>query len=180
MSVFTKEVNEYLLGYQQGDKSQLGLLFNKTAMHLRGVARIYLVNKSYDEDVVSDTFVKVSEYIHSFDNNQNGYNWLCKIVQNTALTYNGGQAKSAKVELKYVRDNVKLLVEDDFDAFDFLMMISELDEPDHTIAIKRFCFGCTYDEIGKEYNVSRVAIFSRVRKICKIICKKISPKGKQK
>lgn len=180
MSEFTNDVNKYLLAVKQGDLSQFDPLFRLTVLHLRSVARYYLKNKSYDEDVTIDAFVKVYKYIGSFDSNQNGYNWMCKIVENVALSYNFSQARAAEAERKFATEHYELGVENDFNAVDFFMIISEFDEPDHTIALMRFYLGFKLEEIGRKFKVSRVAIFNRVQKICKIFSKKYKEISKQK
>lgn len=171
---YTKEVNDCLLKIKQGDKSQFEPLFQMTALHLRGVAKFYLKNRSLADDVVSETFIKIYKYIDSF-NGEKGYTWMCKIIQNTAVTYNVEEGKIASTESGFTRTNARGR-DDDFNEMDFFEQIAVLSEKDREIAIERFYFGKTFAEIGKRYNVSRVAIFNRVQKICKNIKKNIKNK----
>lgn len=82
MSKFAKEVNRYLIKIKCGDRSQEALkkLYDVTSNHLQIVAKVYLRNKSYADDVVIETFQKAFLYIDSFDETQDGYNWLCNFL----------------------------------------------------------------------------------------------------
>ena len=111
MSKYRKEVNKYLQGFQNGDRSQLGKVFDVTANHLCAVAYKYLTNKSYCDDVVSDAFCKVLQYISSFNMEQDGYNWLCKIVEKIAYTYN--EKEKEKRENALPIDAIENLGKDD-------------------------------------------------------------------
>lgn len=165
---YTKAVNEYLFRIKQGEKSLYEPLFQLTALHLRKVAKLYLQNKDLAEDVVADAFVKIFKYIDSFDCEQNGYNWMCKIAQNIAITYNVSESKTARLEQKFAKENAEL-IRDNFNEIEFYEQISMLDEMDKEIMIARFYFGQSLSDIGKRYHLSKVAIFHRIKKICKII-----------
>lgn len=176
MFSYAKEVSEYLQKIQQGDKSQYEPLYKKTAMHLYGIAQAYLKIKSLAEDVVSEAFLKIQLYINSYDCTKDGYNWMYQIVKNIAFTYNADEKKIAKSERDYATER-QLTVEDNcFNEVEFFMLIEPLGDMDREIAIARFSCGYTLEEIGKRYNVSRVAIFQRVQKICKIIEKNYKKK----
>lgn len=167
---YTKEVNEYLRNIKAGDRSQGGPLFQITAMHLIGVARRYLKNKSLDEDVVSETFERIFKYIGSYDCSKDGYNWICRIVQHTAYTFNVKEIRITKSENQYVCE--RLLIPDDcFNEVEFFMQLDALNDLNKQIAIARFLFGMTYEDIGKLFKISKTAVFFHVRDICKIIGK---------
>ena len=167
---YTKEVNEYLRDIKAGDKSQGGPLFQITAGHLLGVARIYLDNKRLDEDVVSETFVRIFNYINSYDCSKDGYNWMCRIVQHTAYTINAKERKISKCENEYVSKQL-LIPDDSFNEVEFFMQLEVLSDINKQIAIARFLFGMTYEEIGQMMKMSKTAAFLHVRDICKIIGK---------
>lgn len=163
-----KEVTEYLRQIQQGDKSLIEPLFQRTANHLLGIARMYLTNKSLDEDVVSTTFMRLLKYIYSYDPEQDGYNWLCKITQNMAYTFNDKESSVKRLELEFAKRMESKWSQDVFDEVDFFILLDRLQEPDKSIAYKRFYENKTMEQIGRELNVSKVAIYQRIKKICKI------------
>lgn len=168
---YAKEVNEYLQKIQQGDNSQYESLYNITAMHMYNIAQAYLKNRSLVDDVVSESYLKIMLYINSYDCSQDGYNWMYQITKNVAFTHNTDEKKLADSERRYAIEH-QLTVEDNcFNEVEFFMLIEPLDDMDREIAIARFLFGYTLEDIGKRYNITKVAIHQRIAKICKIIKK---------
>lgn len=168
---YTKEVKRYLLNIKQGDTSQIEPLYNVTAMHLINVAKYYLANKNLAKDVVADVFMKVLNYINTYDSTQDGYNWLCKITQNLAYDYNKKEAKVACSEQQFAKTVEDADYNHEFDELDFRLLLGDLDKTDQDIAYKRFVECRTLQDIGCELNLSKTAIHFRVRKICKTIGK---------
>lgn len=84
MSFLRKEVNQILINIQNGDKESKNVLFNKTYNHLKIVVYPYLRNKNNVEDVISEAFLRIYNYVYSFNPKRDGYNWMCKIVENVA------------------------------------------------------------------------------------------------
>ena len=86
MSKYRKQVNKCLEKMRFGDESGLKELFSCTLQNMLGVAKWYLYDKSFAEDVVAETYEKAARSISSFDCKQDGYNWLYTIAKNTAFT----------------------------------------------------------------------------------------------
>ena len=142
-------------------------LYKMTANHLRNVAVFYLDDKSLADDVVSESFVRVIVYIDSANEDRDGYNWLCKIVQNVALSKNAAEKRAAFLEEEY-RKNLELrYLRDEFADAEFNSILSVLDEPDRSIAYRWFFLGETQEEIGRDHGVSKVAVCKRLKRICK-------------
>lgn len=176
-----KEVNSCLLEIQKGNKNPFVKdLYDLTAMHLTYVARMYLTNKNLADDVVSVMFIKMMSYIDSFDTTQDGYNWLCKIAQNTARTFNQKEKKVTLAENAFALTLDKEYVERGFDKVEFILLIEKLDgkldDIDKEIACLRFLEGETMENIGKQLSLSKVAVYQRVRKICKYAEKNLKNK----
>lgn len=164
-----KEVNNCLQKIKQGCVSQIEPLFDMTSMHLLNVAKFYLANKDLANDVVSEAFLKVLSYIDTYDTAQDGYNWLCKITQNLAYDYNKKEAKVACSEQQFAQKVEVVDCNHDFDELDFRLLLDGLDNTDKYIAYKRFVECRTLQDIGLDLNLSKPAIYLRVKKICKII-----------
>lgn len=171
-----KEVNDYLLKIKQGDKSQYEPLVAITALHLRGVAQYYLINKSLANDVVSEVFIKLLYYVDSYDCEQDGYNWMCRITQNLAYDHNQKEAKIAESEQRFARDSQTLACNHDFDEVEFSLLTAGLDETDRFIAYKKFVENRTLQDIGDELKISKAAVCNRIKKIGKIIYKNYKKK----
>lgn len=165
MSKYAKEINRLLKAIKQGDISKFDQLFECTANHLIGVARYYLSNKSYGEDVVTDVYERVFKYIQSYDDNQDGYNWLCKITENIAHDYN--ELYSKEVALSEIDSNQRVGRDLRFeDAYmDLSRAFDTLDSDSRELLYKHFFFEQSYGELAKEYNVTKNAIKKRVDKI---------------
>lgn len=168
MLEFTKEVNDCLLKLQQGDDAQLGLLFNLTANHLRGIAIRYLFDKNSAGDVVSEVFLKIDKYIASYRKGENGYNWMCKITQNTAQTYNKKQLIRTLSEQKFVYGCDSDYYDKNIDNIDFISQFKDLSPMDKEIVYRWLFLDEQQQIIGDKLNLSKVAVNKRIKNICKI------------
>lgn len=88
MSKFRKEINSILFCLQKGDKSKQQALFDVTYNNLKVIALKYVSDKNDYEDVLLEAYLRAFQYISTFNINYDGYNWLCKIVQNVAYDFN--------------------------------------------------------------------------------------------
>lgn len=179
MSQYTYEVNAYLLQIQQGDRSKLDDLFISTAGHLLKIARRYLNNKSLDEDAVSEAFIKINLYVDSFDCSKDGYNWMCKIVENEARTINKDEKVIAEAEITCAKLQELIAPYDILDDISFGEKLSCLDETERYVVYRRFVENESYEVIGRALNVTRAAICKRLKNIYKKL-EKYLKNGKQK
>lgn len=179
MSRYGKEVNKCLKKVQKGDKTQMGQLFELTANHLRGVAFMYLSDKSYCDDVVSDAYCKVMQYIDSFDPKQDGYNWLCKITERTAYEYNDivNEDRNHTVNLD---EAFGVGVEDKVaDAkIEIFTAMEKLPAADRQILYDYFYLRMTYDEIAAKNGMAKSAVYKKAKKSFEIL-KKYLKNGEQ-
>lgn len=171
MGDFAKDVNECLRVMQQGDRAAFDMLYVMTYNHMRYIVNRYLSNKSFLEDVISDTYAKVMNYAYAVDVSRDGYNWMCKIAQNMAISCNERERRIAKAERMYVADRKLLQTEEVFNEAEFFICMSKLSEFDSKLITMRFYLGMTFEEIGDRLGVSKVAVFQRIRKICQFIGK---------
>lgn len=113
-SVMTQEdrqrINALIVHISQGDVYALDALSRLVSGRMFSVALSFVKNRSLAEDVVQDSFVNVMQNAAQFSPNTNGYAWICKIVQNTALN-------ALRKEKRFKAENI-----DDFfdlsDSFD--------------------------------------------------------------
>lgn len=163
MSKYGREVNKYLIQVQKGDKTQLGAVFELTANHLRAIAIKYLTNKSYCDDVVSDAFCKVLQYISSFDPNQDGYNWLCRIVEKVAYTYNEKEKaiNTRQVPLEKVW-NFGIEEKGKESKLDLLVAMRKLSPENREMIYDYFYLDFSYSELAAKYHLAKSAVYKRV------------------
>lgn len=173
MAFSRKEINGILIGIQRGDERCKERLFEMTYNHLKGVARLYLYDKTEDGDVVVEAFLKAFAYIHTFDKEKDGYNWLCKIVQNVAYDFNAKRKNYVSIE-PYKQALQSQSFEDEIHKKDEVeRVLSQLEETDRNIVYMVFFEGKTYQEIGETIGLKKSAIGKRLDKALKQILKEI-------
>lgn len=165
MSVYAKEVNEYLSAIKHGDNSKFKPLYEMIASRILGVARYYLIDRSYCDDVVSEVFQKIYLYINSYDESRDGYSWICRITRNIAFNFNNKVSqKPGNPEPDSVHQELAL-VEDAERRVDILRVIDKLDPESREIVYLRFYLHSTYQEIGDKLHISKVAVKKKIDKI---------------
>ena len=119
MSFYKREVNLILLAIKKGNVERRADLIEITHKPLRRIAKRYLINKSNILDVIQSSYLRVFQYIKSFDKDKDGYNWLCKIVQHVAYDFNKKEHEDAifdencylkeskEYEIIFLRDEIK-------------------------------------------------------------------------
>ncbi len=167
MSHFSKDVNRCLTKIKKGDSSEFKELFDLTYNHLTVVAKLYLINKSYCDDVVMEAYERVLKYIDSFDSDKDGYNWLCKIAQTVAYGFN----KKETYNSAYLQDVNEIKAQDITFALDEKSDLSKaiacLDDESRTIIIGYYYLGETYDMIGAKLNITKSAVSKKMKLILK-------------
>ena len=113
MDALVKKVNRLIRLIAVGDKAALGRLFELTSGYLKNMAFGYVRDKSLADDVVSEVYLKVVRYSENFDPEQNGLNWLFKIVRNTAFNLNSYEKRRRAENIDDHAD-----IADVFDAVD--------------------------------------------------------------
>ncbi len=168
MSQYVKQVNQCLLRMQNGDREGLTDLFNLAANHLKSVVRVYLTNKSFCEDVVSETFVRAMKYIYTFDPKKDGYNWLCAIVKSQAYNCNVSESKYVGIDEFTGVCNVKSNMIELIDSkIDMSAISANFDKTDKLIFYKRYYENATFEEIGEFVGLTKGAVFKRLKKLNK-------------
>lgn len=71
-----------------GDRESFKKLHGMTYNHLAVVATNYTYHREDVQDVLNEAYFRVFRYIDSYDGRRDGYNWMCRIVQNVAYAYN--------------------------------------------------------------------------------------------
>ena len=171
MSALGKQVNTVLLSLKNGDMSAFGELFSLTYNHLIVVAHKYAFNKSDVEDILSNAYERALKYVNTFSSDKDGYNWLCKIVQNEAIKFNQNGAKTT--ELKEVaedeknEDNALLRIEVE-------LCLTKYSERDRKMLYLRFWENLSYREIATILGLKKSYIHKRITQILDSVYKKMN------
>ena len=172
-SNYSQQINKFLVALQRHySKDNFDNLYNYSFGHMILIAKIYLSDKNFAEDVVTEAFLRILHSLHKFDPSQNGYNWMCKIAQNVALTYNRKNSRRIEAEKGFVSGK-DISCEIDLSQMQFFDSIKGLDETDKLIAYKRFCLDQSVQNIADSLNVSKAAISQRIKKFFKKLDEKL-------
>lgn len=174
MSKFRVEVNAILKKIKCGDNLKKQDLFDITYNHLKVIALRYAIDKNDYEDILLETYVRAFKYINNFDSKKDGYNWLCKIVQNVAYDYN--HKIETTVPLEYKRGNNNFFKEQDFEERDELILeIIKLPLYDQKLLYMKFWEDLSYSEIAEILKSKK----STIHRQTSIIIKKLMNKLKK-
>lgn len=179
MSRLRDEVNRLLQEIKRNKTNAYERLFMTTYIHLKLVALNYLSNSSDVDDVINEAFFRVFKYVHSADLEKDGYNWLCKIVQNTAYDFN----KRNHVEIPVNKiENHQLFYEIDDSILarnDILSIIKTFEATDQKLLYLKFWEDRSYEEIAKHTGMKKSTVYKRIHAKLKEIKKKLAGKGEQ-
>lgn len=170
MSYIDEDINQYLIAFKEGDRSQFDSFYEKYHDRFLSYAVYYLVNKDNREDVISETYIKICKRIYAFDPAKgDGYDWIIKIIQNTAKTFNQKDLKYKTVEINniYLADEHDSYSEADIELF-LEKTFKKKDYKNYVIAML-IIKGRKQKEIAKMLGISESAVSQRMNKIRAII-----------
>lgn len=171
MSVFKNDVNRILLRIQQGDERGKELLFERTYNHLKGIAYRYLRDKNDVEDTLSNAYLKAFSSIRTFDKTKDGYNWLCKIVQNEAYDFNKKGLDYLPIEENFYAEATG--IDEALATSDELWRwLKNYGELDRRLVYLKFWEEYSYAEIANMLGMKKSNVHKRVSKIVAEILKK--------
>lgn len=155
-----QKINKYLLNLKKDNGKSLAKLFEYTYSNLYKVAYTYLNNKSDAEDVLSQAYENVVNYINTFDKNMNGYNWMFTIVKNCAIEFNKNEARRLDVTCDLDEN-----IQDNNDVLERLLLkdsLSTLSDFELDLVRRRYWEGWTVKEISQDLNIPITTIYNRL------------------
>lgn len=172
MSFLGKDVTKILIKIQKGDEWSKNILFEKTYNHLKRVAYLYVCNKNDIEDILMETYLKVNRYIQSFNSNEDGYNWMCKILQNVAYDWN--KTYQREILIGDWNDSGKTVDFEEVIAVNDEMArwLRDYSERDRRMMYMRFWENHTIIEIAKTLGMGKSNVHKRIKKITEEILQK--------
>lgn len=182
MSVLRKDVNKVLIKIKKGDEESKNVLFEKTYNHLKNIAYPYVRNKADIEDVLIESYLRIYQYVATFDPNKDGYNWMCKIVQNVARDWDKNFFQG--VSLEDARQNLPIIEMEEMIATkdEVQRLLESYSERDRKMMYFRFWENRTIEEIAKALGMGKSNVHKQISKILKEILQKekIGWKNKEK
>ncbi len=164
MSKYHHQVNTLLLQIKNGDQSKLTDLHNLTYNHLKYVALHYIFNKNNFEDVLNEAYYRTLKYIKSFSIFKDGYNWLCRIIQNVAMDMNRENSQYVLCEDVLIDDfNFEEEIDRRLKKDALYRYVKTLPQIDRKIIYYKYYLDWTYDRISKKINRSKSFVYSRIK-----------------
>ncbi|MBR2321497.1 MAG: RNA polymerase sigma factor [Clostridia bacterium] len=149
MSFLRGDVNRILKKLKSGNNAILQELYQVTANHLKVIAYQYIVNKNDWEDVLMETYIRVQKYIQTFNDEKDGYNWLCRIVENIARDMNRKTSREIPSEERYLTFYVDDSMLESFKDDELLRALSVRTSLEQELIYFKFYRGLTYKEIAE-------------------------------
>lgn len=172
MSILRKDVNKVLIKIKKGDEESKNVLFEMTYNHLKSIAYPYVRNKADVEDVLIEAYLRIFQYVATFDSNKDGYNWMCKIVQNVARDWDKNFFKG--VSLEDAEQNGPVIEMEETIAMqdEVQRLLQPYSERDRKMVYLRFWENRTIEEIAKSLGMGKSNVHKRISKILKEILQK--------
>lgn len=172
MSILRKDVNKVLIKIKKGDEESKNVLFEKTYNHLKSIAYPYVRNKADVEDVLIEAYLRIFQYVATFDPNKDGYNWMCKIVQNVARDWDKNFFQN--VPLEDVEQNVPIIEMEEMIVMrdEVQRLLQPYSERDRKMMYLRFWENRTIEEIARSLEMKKSNVHKRISKILKEILQK--------
>ena len=172
MSILRKDVNKILIKIKKGEEESKNVLFEKTYNHLKSIAYPYVRNKADVEDVLIEAYLRIYQYVATFDPNKDGYNWMCKIVQNVARDWDKNFFQSVPIEdvegkAQVIEMEELIAVKDEVER-----MLQPYPERDRKMMHFRFWEDRTIEEIAEALGMKKSNVHKRISKIVKEILQK--------
>lgn len=163
MSRFRNEINSILEKVQAGDKDSFKELYDATYSHLKRIAMMYAEDKSEWEDILVESYIRAFKYVKTANLEKDGYNWLCKIVQNVAFDF----SKKKQPPL-YQKDSTFEEIEQQIFERDFLITeMEKLPEKDQKLLYMRFWEDKSFAEIASELQMQKSTVHKRAQILLK-------------
>ena len=172
MSILRKDVNKVLIKIKKGDEESKNVLFEKTYNHLKSIAYPYVRNKADVEDVLIEAYLRIYQYVATFNPNKDGYNWMCKIVQNVARDWDKNFFQS--VSLEDAEQNGAIIEMEEMIATqdEVQRLLQPYSARDRKMMYLRFWEDRTIEEIARSLEMKKSNVHKRISKILKEILQK--------
>ena len=147
------------------NKDEDGLVYfieNYAGLMKSVIVRILYKFPYLHEEVLNDSILSVWDNVKYYDNTKSSFkNWCASISRYRAIDALRKEVRHNSLSLEDVDlasntdESDKIFVEE---------VLSYLSDEDRELFIALFVEGMTYDELSKEWNVSKNALYSRVKK----------------
>lgn len=165
-----RKVNKLIAEIAEGNINALDELYEETGGLLFIMAKKYLSDKSFAEDLVSEVYLNLVKTAKQIDINKNGLNWLFKTVHNMALTWNIKQQSIILEDIDLQEDLAEIFAENNLEnKVDIIKALKQISEDDRKLLYKKYWEGLTVREIAALYGIPPSTIQYRIKNSLKIM-----------
>lgn len=169
-----KRVNKLIRDVQSGDESAVDRLYVEYGRLFLNMAKKYLFDAGYAEDLLSETFLEIfRNKARSFDKKFNGLNWIFTIIRNKAFRHNRQRgfvplenAESSK-SVEAFFSNADSPIED----ADLHIALRALTERENELLYYKYWEGLTVREIAAKLKMPKSTVQHEIKKILKKLSK---------
>ncbi len=169
MYLYHEHVSSILRSLKKGDLESRKTLYEITYNHLLYIAKRYVIDMKYCEDVVMEAYLRAFKYIDTYNVECDGYNWLCKIVQNTAYDFNGKVEISISLE-SLIADRLFcdcVNIDDCIESMNLTYVMSKLEHYEKMLIYYRFFEDLTFDQIAIKLKKGKSTVHKQYLRIMK-------------
>lgn len=181
MSKLCDQVNKVLKKMKKGDDSALEKLHNLTYNHLFGFTKPLLKNPIEIDEAVQVTYERAWQYIQSFDEEKDGYNWLCEIAKNICKSFNKKyQREQSLTDRELLLADPKSFYEADewLENTEVRDAINQLEDViDRNIVYYRYWKNFSLAQVSEKLKIPKTTVHDREKRARNFLLKKIKRKN---
>ncbi len=164
MSLLKNKVNKLLTQFKSGNEKAYAELYELIFYRIYGIAWDYLKNKDDCDDVIEESLLDVWVKIEMFDPEKDGYNWICKIVENKSKDrLRSIKSHQRGCEQKDTRDEFDLVET----KCDIAILLEKLDEWEYQLIYERYFLDKSLYDISLQTGQSVKQVSVKIKKILK-------------
>lgn len=171
-----KRVNKLIHRIQNGDESAVDSLYVEFGRLFLNMAKKYLFDVGYAEDLLSETFLEIlRNRARSFNREFNGLNWIFTIIRHKAFRYNKKYGAVSFESVEYAKavekyfSNADPLVAD----MDLYAALRGLTDGENELLYYKYWEGLTVREIAAKLDMPKSTVQHEIKRVLNKLRKKL-------
>ncbi len=155
-----EQLNRLIAAVAAGDADALDAVYALLGKRMFALAYGFVHNRQDAEDILSDSFVKLARFAHTFRAGTNGYGFIMRIVRNTALDFLRSRKRTASENIDdfFSLSDERYSPERREEALLLEGAIGRLPALEKRMIYYRYYLDLTVREIAKETGMSKSAV----------------------
>lgn len=162
------KVNKLLKQIQNGEEKALTKFYDEFSPLFIYVAKKYLFDPNYVEDIISELFVDLVERkARSFNEKFNGLNWIFTIIRNKAYKYNAKYSTERTTnwdDIKNLKEFIVCSTDENTDKLDLIRALEMLSDYENELLYYMYWECLTIREIAQKLNIPKSNVHYDLKK----------------